>query len=88
MHISKHEVPYPLIQGGMAVRVSGYRLAGNVARCGGIGLVATAGMAMSNQTRREKPLKPTKSLKTSGFAADHGLSDRLLEQCIVTFGSL
>ncbi len=55
MRIGKHEVPYPLIQGGMAVRVSGYRLAGNVARCGGIGLVATAGMAMSNQTRRGKP---------------------------------
>jgi NAD(P)H-dependent flavin oxidoreductase YrpB (nitropropane dioxygenase family) len=48
MRIGKHEVPYPLIQGGMAVRVSGYRLAGNVARCGGIGLVATAGIALNS----------------------------------------
>jgi len=47
MRIGKHEVPYPLIQGGMAVRVSGYRLAGNVARCGGIGLVATAGIGLN-----------------------------------------
>ncbi len=48
MRIGKHEVAYPLIQGGMAVRVSGYRLAGNVARCGGIGLIATAGIGMDS----------------------------------------
>ena len=47
MRIGKHEVPYPLIQGGMAVRVSGHRLAGNVARCGGIGLIASAGIALN-----------------------------------------
>ena len=28
---------YPIIQGGMGVGVSGYRLAGNVAKEGGIG---------------------------------------------------
>ena len=48
MRIGKHEVLYPLIQGGMAVRVSGARLAGNVARCGGIGIVATAGIALNS----------------------------------------
>jgi nitronate monooxygenase len=48
MRIGKHEVAYPLIQGGMAVRISGARLAGNVARCGGIGLVATAGIALNS----------------------------------------
>ncbi|MEJ2490759.1 MAG: nitronate monooxygenase family protein [Desulfuromonadales bacterium] len=47
MRIGKHEVPYPLIQGGMAVRVSGHRLAGHVARCGGIGLVASAGIGIN-----------------------------------------
>ena len=46
MRIGQHEVPYPLIQGGMAVRVSGHRLAGHVARCGGVGLVATAGIGI------------------------------------------
>ena len=30
-------------------------------------------VAMSNQTRQGKPLKPTKSLKTSGFCTDHPL---------------
>jgi NAD(P)H-dependent flavin oxidoreductase YrpB (nitropropane dioxygenase family) len=47
MRIGKHEVPYPLIQGGMAVRVSGHRLAGNVALCGGVGLVASAGIGLN-----------------------------------------
>lgn len=48
MRIGKHEVRYPLIQGGMGVRISGYRLAGSVARCGGIGLVATAGIGLNS----------------------------------------
>lgn len=48
MRIGQYEVPYPLIQGGMGVRVSGYRLAGHVARCGGIGLVATAGIGLNS----------------------------------------
>lgn len=48
MRIGKHEVRYPLIQGGMAVRISGHRLAGHVARCGGVGLVATAGIGLNS----------------------------------------
>src|SRR5512142_3110467 len=48
LKIGKYEVPYPLIQGGMGVRVSGGRLAGHVAKCGGVGLVAAAGIAMNS----------------------------------------
>lgn len=48
MRIGKHEVRYPLIQGGMAVRISAHRLAGHVARCGGVGLVATAGIGLNS----------------------------------------
>ncbi|WP_366924694.1 nitronate monooxygenase [Metallumcola ferriviriculae] len=33
-------VPYPIIQGGMAVRISGGRLAGTVAKAGGVGVIA------------------------------------------------
>ncbi len=47
MKIGKHEVLYPLIQGGMGVRVSGGSLAGHVARCGGVGLIATAGIGLN-----------------------------------------
>ena len=35
-------VPVPVIQGGMGVGVSLSRLAGNVAKCGGIGIISTA----------------------------------------------
>lgn len=48
MQIGKHKVPYPLIQGGMGVRISGASLAGHVAKCGGIGLLATAGIALNS----------------------------------------
>lgn len=44
--IGRHSVSFPVIQGGMGVRVSGYRLAGHVALNGGVGIVATAGLAL------------------------------------------
>lgn len=48
LKIGRHEVRYPLIQGGMGVRISGWRLAGHVARCGGVGLVASAGVTLNS----------------------------------------
>ncbi len=48
LRIGKHIVKYPLIQGGMGVRISGGSLAGHVARCGGVGLVAAAGIALNS----------------------------------------
>lgn len=48
LRIGEYTVEYPLIQGGMGVRISGGSLAGHVARCGGIGLVAAAGIAMNS----------------------------------------
>lgn len=46
--IGKHTARYPLIQGGMGVRISGGNLAGHVAKAGGIGLVAAAGIALNS----------------------------------------
>jgi NAD(P)H-dependent flavin oxidoreductase YrpB (nitropropane dioxygenase family) len=46
--IGQYTVKYPLIQGGMGVRISGGSLAGHVARCGGVGLVAAAGIALNS----------------------------------------
>ena len=46
--IGKYTVPYRLVQGGMGVRVSGANLASAVARCGGIGLIATAALAVNS----------------------------------------
>jgi nitronate monooxygenase len=48
--IGRYTVPFPLIQGGMGVRISGGSLAGHVARCGGIGLVAAAGIALNSES--------------------------------------
>lgn len=40
LRIGKHIAPYPIIQGGMGVRISGANLAGAVANAGGIGIVS------------------------------------------------
>lgn len=48
LKIGKHTVRYPLIQGGMGARISAGRLAGHVAKCGGVGLVAAAGIALNS----------------------------------------
>ncbi|PLX82215.1 MAG: nitronate monooxygenase [Desulfuromonas sp.] len=48
MRIGQHESLFPLVQGGMGVRVSAAGLAGHVARCGGVGLIATAGIAINS----------------------------------------
>ena len=45
MKIGKYEPRYPLIQGGMGVDISGANLAGNVAKCGAIGTIASVGIA-------------------------------------------
>ena len=48
LRIGKHTVRYPLVQGGMGVRISAGRLAGHVAKCGGVGLVAAPGIALNS----------------------------------------
>lgn len=44
---------YPIIQGGMAVRVSLHNLAGNVAKEGGVGLIAASGMRDPEELKSE-----------------------------------
>lgn len=46
LKIGKLQPRYPLMQGGMAIRVSTGKLAGSVAREGGIGLIAGSGMEL------------------------------------------
>jgi nitronate monooxygenase len=49
LKIGQYTLRFPLIQGGMGVRVSGGNLAGHVARCGGVGLIATAGLGLNSR---------------------------------------
>ena len=55
---------YPLIQGGMAIRVSTGELAGAVAREGGIGLIAGSGME-HDELRAE--IKKARSIAQGGI---------------------
>lgn len=48
LQIGKYSVRYPLIQGGMGVRISAGNLAGHVAKCGGVGVVAAAGIGANS----------------------------------------
>lgn len=45
LKIGKYAPKYPIIQGGMGVKISGPRLAGAVATAGGIGTIASVGLA-------------------------------------------
>jgi len=49
LKLGKHTPAYPLIQGGMGVRISASRLAGAVARAGGVGTIASVGLGMSSR---------------------------------------
>jgi nitronate monooxygenase len=48
LRIGNYVVRYPLIQGGMGARISAGCLAGNVAKCGGVGIVAAAGIGANS----------------------------------------
>lgn len=46
--IGKHIARYPIIQGGMGIRISGANLAGAVANAGGIGIVSAVGLGLNS----------------------------------------
>lgn len=48
---------YPIIQGGMGVGISGYRLAGNVAKEGGIGIISTADIGYREEDFYKNPVE-------------------------------
>ncbi|MGP1384380.1 MAG: NAD(P)H-dependent flavin oxidoreductase [Thainema sp.] len=56
LKIGQHVARYPIVQGAMAVRVSGANLAGAVANAGGVGVISTLGLGLTsphfNQSRR------------------------------------
>lgn len=48
LRIGKHTARYPIIQGGMGIRISGANLAGAVANAGGIGIVSAVGLGLNS----------------------------------------
>ncbi|MFA6375958.1 MAG: nitronate monooxygenase [Candidatus Paceibacterota bacterium] len=53
LKIAHWTAKFPIIQGGMAVRVSLHNLAGNVAKEGGVGLIAASGMKDPEELKSE-----------------------------------
>jgi len=49
LKIGKHTPRYPLIQGGMGIRISASGLAGAVAKAGGVGTIASVGLGLSSR---------------------------------------
>jgi len=48
LQIGQHRVPYPIVQGGMGIRISGANLAAAVANAGGIGIISAVGLGMKS----------------------------------------
>ena len=48
LQIGQHTALYPIIQGGMGIRISGARLAAAVANAGGIGIISAVGLALNS----------------------------------------
>lgn len=48
LKIGQHTVRHPIVQGAMAVRVSGARLAGAVANAGGVGVISSLGLGLGS----------------------------------------
>ena len=57
LKIGEKTSKYPIIQGGMGVGVSGFRLAGNVAKEGGIGIISTADIGYREPDFEKSPVE-------------------------------
>lgn len=58
--LGKHRPRYPLIQGGMGVGISGFRLAGTVAKLGAVGTIASVGLGHNSPYWGENCFKANK----------------------------
>ncbi|CZE49206.1 nitronate monooxygenase [Campylobacter geochelonis] len=73
--IGKHELKYPIFQGGMGLGISWDRLAGNVSLNGGLGIVSSVGTgyyenrAYSKKEINQKPLGSENFYSTEGLHA-------------------
>jgi len=54
LRIGKHIAPYPIIQGGMGIRISGAKLASAVANAGGIGIISAIGLGLNSPYFRKR----------------------------------
>ncbi|MEB3336386.1 MAG: nitronate monooxygenase family protein [Leptolyngbyaceae bacterium] len=55
LKIGQQTVRYPIVQGAMAVRVSGANLAGAVANAGGVGVISSLGLGLTSPSFVKQP---------------------------------
>ncbi|MEA5450869.1 nitronate monooxygenase [Leptolyngbya sp. CCNP1308] len=67
--IGIHAAPYPIVQGGMGIRVSGAGLAAAIANAGGIGVISAVGLGM-NSSYFDMEEKNPKTRQTQFFKAN------------------
>jgi len=75
LRIGKLQPKFPIMQGGMAIRVSTGKLAGAVAREGGIGLIAGSGMKL-DKVRHE--IRQARSIANGGIV---GINPMVVDDC-------
>uniref|UniRef100_UPI00286A9874 nitronate monooxygenase n=1 Tax=Chamaesiphon sp. VAR_48_metabat_135_sub TaxID=2964699 RepID=UPI00286A9874 len=66
LRIGQHLARHPIVQGAMAVRVSGANLAGAVANAGGLGLISSFGIGLNSPYFDTKPKRFFEANKLAG----------------------
>ena len=73
LKIGKYEIKYPIIQGGMGVGISWDKLAGNVSKEGGLGVISAVGTGYYQNKKFAKKLVEGKPLGEINFYSKEGL---------------
>ena len=74
VQIGKYTIQKPIIQGGMGVGVSWDRLAGNVSKEGGLGVVSAVGTGYYEDKVHAKRLVAQRPLETENFYSKEGFT--------------
>ena len=73
--IGKYEIKYPIIQGGMGLGISWDRLAGNVSKEGGLGVVSSVGTGYYQNQKFSKKNINNRPLHEGNFYSSDGLKE-------------
>jgi len=73
LKIGKHTIKYPIIQGGMGLGISWDRLAGNVSKEGGLGVISAVGTGYYENKKYAKELVEGRPLLEENFYSKEAL---------------
>lgn len=75
LKIGKHEIQYPIFQGGMGVGISWDQLAGNVSLEGGLGIISAVGTGYYKNKEHTQKLVAERPLDVQNFYSKEALFD-------------